>query len=102
MNDTPRTDKHMEAFNAGWSRCPIMPDFARVLERENNQLRTKCEALENAGHIFLDALKHGGYGMGDAERAFRATVEQPGMNTSLADKCEELSPKFSPKVALTP
>ena len=37
------------------------------LERENNQLRTSA-------HVFLEAIKHKGYGMQDAERAVRAAL----------------------------
>jgi hypothetical protein len=48
MSDTPRTDKHMAGFDAGWDCCPITPDFARELERENNQLRAALTAYVNA------------------------------------------------------
>ncbi len=87
MSDTPRTDKHMEGFNAGWDRCPITPEFARELERENNQLREALRGYVNADD-WSSALQTKAI---EALTNF-ATVEQPGMNTGPRDGCEVACP----------
>lgn len=40
------------------------------LARENAKLREAC-------HVFIEARKHGGYGMDDAEKAIRAALPHP-------------------------
>lgn len=47
-----------------WDRC----------ERERDNLLIENKRLRDACHVFLEALKHSGYGMDDAERAVRAAL----------------------------
>lgn len=42
--------------------------LCRKLERENTALREAC-------HVFIEARKHAGYGMEDAESAIRAALD---------------------------
>ena len=61
---------------AGWPEFEVEGDrygvpgiieLADLLAKQNAKLRAAC-------HIFLDARKHDGYGMEDAERAIRAAL----------------------------
>lgn len=92
MSDTPRTDAalvgatHWGAVKV-WT-CKGKPfvyaDFARELERENNQLRLIIK--ENIAMIAEQAEA-----IGAASTRF-ATVEQPGMNTGPGNRCEVACP----------
>lgn len=48
MSDTPRTDAHYNRLDDYWQHDV---DFARTLERENNQLRATLEEIACVGHI---------------------------------------------------
>lgn len=74
MSDTPITDEKVRLIDYPHSPCyeQVVPShLARQLERELNQLREAC-------HIFLDARKHDGHGMEDAEKAIREALDKKG------------------------
>lgn len=71
MSDAPKTDAKCRDY-AG-PLCTIGDEqfipasFARDLERDNAKLRAACL-------LFIEARKHAGYGMEDAEKAIRAAL----------------------------
>jgi hypothetical protein len=65
------------------SLCEQFPDFPK--RKPNAQ---EIEALREACFVFLEARKHGGYGMDDAESAVRAALNWPNKHVSNSSQNE--------------
>lgn len=54
---------------------PMYEEVTVIRTGELAEMRMKLQTVSEAGHVFIEALKHGEYGMRDAESAMRAALE---------------------------
>ena len=58
----------------------LKKQIENLLKPMRDKLAEERDALREACHVFLDARKHGGYGMDDAETAIRAALSNPAIS----------------------